>query len=47
MKIFNRWGQMIYETQDPNINWDGKIQGIINWLPQGYTIISAMYMRRG
>lgn len=23
MTIFNRWGQMVYETTDPNINWDG------------------------
>lgn len=23
MKIFNRWGNLVYETTDPNINWDG------------------------
>lgn len=23
MKIFNRWGQLVFETSDPNINWDG------------------------
>ncbi len=23
MSIFNRWGQIVYETSDPNINWDG------------------------
>ena len=22
-KIFNRWGQLVYETEDPAINWDG------------------------
>jgi hypothetical protein len=21
---WNRWGNIVYETQDPNINWDGK-----------------------
>jgi gliding motility-associated-like protein len=24
MKIFNRWGSMVYETEDPDVNWDGK-----------------------
>ena len=23
-KIFNRWGALVYETTDPDINWDGK-----------------------
>ena len=24
IKIFNRWGQLVYETEDPDIQWDGK-----------------------
>jgi len=24
-KIFNRWGQLLFQTNDPDINWDGKI----------------------
>ena len=24
MKIYNRWGQLIFETEDPDINWDGR-----------------------
>ncbi|MEM7101965.1 MAG: gliding motility-associated C-terminal domain-containing protein [Bacteroidota bacterium] len=23
MKIFNRWGQLVFQTEDPDINWDG------------------------
>ncbi len=23
LKIFNRWGGLVYETNDPDINWDG------------------------
>lgn len=24
MQIFNRWGMPVYETEDPDINWDGR-----------------------
>lgn len=27
LQIFNRWGNLIFKTQDPAIKWDGKIQG--------------------
>lgn len=28
VRIFNRWGQMVFETNDPeNINWDGTFNG--------------------
>jgi gliding motility-associated-like protein len=23
LKIFNRWGNLVYQTEDPDINWDG------------------------
>ena len=26
IKIYNRWGQLMFETTDPDINWDGKNQ---------------------
>jgi gliding motility-associated-like protein len=26
MKIFNRWGEEVFTTEDPDINWDGKDQ---------------------
>ena len=24
MRIFNRWGELVFETSNPDINWDGK-----------------------
>ncbi|MBK7681910.1 MAG: gliding motility-associated C-terminal domain-containing protein [Bacteroidetes bacterium] len=28
MQIFNRWGQMIYESANANDRWDGTFQGV-------------------
>jgi gliding motility-associated-like protein len=28
LKIYNRWGELVFETRDPNGAWDGKIQGV-------------------
>jgi len=27
LKIFNRWGQMVFETSDKNKGWDGRLNG--------------------
>jgi gliding motility-associated-like protein len=27
MKIFNRWGELIFETSDPTWGWDGQYKG--------------------
>jgi len=29
MRIFNRWGQMVFETSDLNQGWDGRVNGEI------------------
>jgi len=33
MKIFNRWGELIYQTNNPSDGWDGKNKGEL--VPQG------------
>jgi len=40
MKIFDRWGQLLFETINPNVGWDGKLKGEV--LPMGvyYYIIN-------
>ena len=29
LKIYNRWGQLIFESSDPRIGWDGRFKGNI------------------
>jgi len=24
MKVYSRWGNLVFQTSDPDINWDGK-----------------------
>jgi len=34
-KVTNRWGQVVFETKDPDINWDGKDMNTGQDLPEG------------
>ncbi|MFN5324087.1 MAG: gliding motility-associated C-terminal domain-containing protein [Bacteroidota bacterium] len=35
VKIFNRWGQLVFETNEPGIMWNGKSQNEGSELPSG------------
>jgi gliding motility-associated-like protein len=35
MKIYNRWGVLVYQTEDPDINWDGKRMNTNQIVPPG------------
>jgi len=41
MDIFNRWGQMIFHSDDPHIGWDGTTQG--KQSPMGTYIVIGSY----
>lgn len=45
-KIFNRWGQLVFETEDPALNWDGtNLSGEL--LPDGtYHYVGKVFERR-
>lgn len=47
MQIYNRWGQLVYETTDPDINWDGRNYRNNNMVTTGvYFYICDVYERR-
>ena len=47
MTIFNRWGLQVYYTQDPSINWDGKINDTDQLVAPGvYYYICDVYEQR-
>jgi gliding motility-associated-like protein len=47
MKIYNRYGQLVYETQDPAINWSGNFLSSENKVPSGvYYYICDVYEPR-
>jgi len=47
MKIYNRWGDLVYETSDPDINWDGKNIRTNQLVPEGvYYYICDVYEER-
>jgi len=35
MKIYNRWGVLVYQTENPDINWDGKRMNTDQIVPPG------------
>lgn len=35
LQIFNRWGNLVFTTQDPDINWDGNLEGTDQPVPDG------------
>lgn len=47
MKIFNRWGKIVFETTDPDINWDGRDMNTHQFVSTGvYYYICDVYIPR-
>ena len=42
MEVYNRWGQMMYETSNPNLGWNGGVDNSADKVPDGtyYYIIT-------
>jgi gliding motility-associated-like protein len=50
MKIYNRWGNLVFETNDKDVNWDGKNKYSKGECPDGvyyYTCVVNFYRLNG
>lgn len=41
LRVFNRWGQLIYESDDPAVGWDGTYNG--SQAPMGTYVYSSVF----
>ena len=52
-RVYNRWGQMIFSTQDPKRGWDGRINGLTQptssfiWLAEAIDFKGNLINRKG
>jgi gliding motility-associated-like protein len=52
-RVFNRWGQLLYETKTPTTGWDGKLNGVLQnsqvvvWVAEGVGVDNSVYTRKG
>ena len=46
MQVFNRWGELVFETTNPDINWDGKNNGGTNLAEGVYFYTCRIFEQR-
>lgn len=44
-RIYNRWGELVFETNDPEIGWDGKYKGVLQQADTyAYVVVAKAYI---
>ena len=52
-RIFNRWGQMIFDTKTERAGWGGMVRGspmpsqVVVWMMEGVGVDNNIYRRKG
>jgi gliding motility-associated-like protein len=52
-RIYNRWGQLLYESSEVRPGWNGKYKGLelptaaVVWIAQGMGVDGKVYMKKG
>jgi gliding motility-associated-like protein len=52
-RVYNRWGQLVFESKENGKGWDGRVNGVLQgqqvvvWLVEGVGIDNQIYMRKG
>ena len=52
LNIYNRWGQLVFQTTNPLNGWDGKVNGILQtgvfvWIAEGINYNGNLITRKG
>ena len=52
LKIYNRWGQLIFQTNDASKGWDGKLNGLLQtgvviWIAEGIDYLGHPLRKKG
>ncbi|HVW62461.1 MAG TPA: T9SS type B sorting domain-containing protein, partial [Puia sp.] len=51
--VYNRWGNLVFTTQDPNYGWDGRFKGVPQpvetylWIAEGIDITGRKIVAKG
>jgi gliding motility-associated-like protein len=52
-RVYNRWGQLLFQTNRSNTGWDGRLNGthqptgVVVWVAEGVGADNKVYTRKG